>query len=98
MVHPRQRLFPFPLRATLLVGAALTLLAGCGGDDDPGDREIRVQFEGQVNGQEFVCGKTYSDVGVGQPGTYQVNDWRFYVHDVTLVRADGSRQGASSSG
>jgi uncharacterized repeat protein (TIGR04052 family) len=92
MVHPRPLRFSFPLRATVLAGAALTLLVGCGGDDGPGDRQVSVQFAGQVNGQELVCGKTYSNVGLGQPGTYQVNDWRFYVHDVALVRADGSRQ------
>lgn len=93
MVHSRPRWFSFPRRTTLLAGAALTLLAGCGGDDDnPSDRQVSVQFAGQVNGQEFVCGKTYSNVGLGQPGTYQVNDWRFYVHDVALVKTDGSRQ------
>ncbi|MCC6135470.1 MAG: metallo-mystery pair system four-Cys motif protein [Candidatus Contendobacter sp.] len=93
MVHSRPRWFSFLRRTTLLAGAALTLLAGCGGDDDdPSDRQVSVQFAGQVNGQEFVCGKTYSNVGLGQPGTYQVNDWRFYVHDVALVKTDGSRQ------
>ncbi len=93
MVHPsRLQWFSFPHRTTLAAGAALTLLAGCGGDDNPGDRQVQVQFAGQVNGQEFVCGRIYAGVGVGQPGTYQVNDWRFYIHDVALVRTDGSRQ------
>lgn len=84
----------FPRSSVLLASTLSTLLAGCGGDDsnDPGERQVTVSFAGQVNNQEFVCGETYNDVGVGQPGTYQVNDWRFYVHDVELVKTDGSRQ------
>ncbi|MBK8536535.1 MAG: hypothetical protein IPL59_16245 [Candidatus Competibacteraceae bacterium] len=94
MAHPRNRQFLFPLRSATALGVALALVAGCGSDDDnsPGERSATVQFKAEVNGQDFVCGKTYSNVGVGQPGTYQVNDWRFYVHDVALVKADGSRQ------
>jgi uncharacterized repeat protein (TIGR04052 family) len=95
MAYPDARHFPFFLPSILLAGVLPTLLAGCGSDNDanaPVERGATVQFEAQVNGQEFVCGKTYNDVGVGQPGTYQVNDWRFYVHDVALVKADGSHQ------
>jgi uncharacterized repeat protein (TIGR04052 family) len=95
MVYPRNRQFPFPIRSATALGVALALLAGCGGDDDdngPSERQAKVLFEAQVNSQDFTCGATYSNVGVGQPGTYQVNDWRFYVHDVALVKPDGSRQ------
>ncbi len=93
MTHPRDRQLLFPIRSTTALGVALALLAGCGGDDDSSaERRAVVEFHGQVNGQDFTCGATYNNVGVGQPGTYQVTDWRFYVHDVELVRADGSRQ------
>lgn len=86
--------FLFPLRSAAALSILLALVAGCGGDDDSDDPERRatVQFKAEVNGQDFACGKTYSNVGLGQPGTYQVTDWRFYVHDVALVKADGSRQ------
>jgi uncharacterized repeat protein (TIGR04052 family) len=94
MAYPRNRQVFFPLRSAIALGVALALVAGCGSDDDnsPGERSATVQFKAEVNGQDFACGKTYSNVGVGQPGTYQVTDWRFYVHDVALVKADGSRQ------
>ena len=94
MSYPRDRQLLFPIRNAATLGVALMLLAGCGGDDDSGptERQVNVAFAAQVNGQDFTCGATYSGVGVGQPGTYQVNDWRFYVHDVALVKPDGSRQ------
>lgn len=98
MVHCVQSLL-FPIRATALA-SGLLLLAGCGGggsnndDDGGGDqtKNVMVEFEAEVNGQAFVCGQTYSNVGSGLPGTYKVTDWRFYVHDLELVRADGSRE------
>ncbi len=93
MTHPRDRQLLFPIRSATALGVALALLAGCGGDDDDSaNRRTVVAFHAQVNGQDFVCGKTYSNVGLGQPGTYQITDWRFYVHDVELVKADGGRQ------
>ena len=94
MLQPRNRQLPFPIRSATALGVALALLAGCGGDDDngPSERQAKVLFEAQVNGQDFTCGATYSNVGIGQPGTYQVNDWRFYVYDVALVNPDGNRQ------
>ena len=94
MTRSCDRRLLFPIRSATALGVALALLAGCGGDDDngPTERQVSVLFEAQVNGQDFTCGATYSNVGIGQPGTYQVNDWRFYVHDVTLIKSDGSRQ------
>jgi hypothetical protein len=93
MAYPDARHFPLFLPGLLLAGVLPTLLAGCGSDDDaPSERQATVSFAAQVNSQDFVCGKTYNNVGVGQPGAYQVTDWRFYVHDVALVKADGSRQ------
>ncbi len=94
MTRSCDRRLLFPIRSATALGVALALLAGCGGDDDngPTERQVSVLFEAQVDGQDFTCGATYSNVGIGQPGTYQVNDWRFYVHDVALVKSDGSRQ------
>lgn len=84
-----------------LLSTAL-LLTGCGGggggggsdnnNPDNAEIQVKVQFQPQVNGQDFVCGTTYSNVGIGSPGTYKITDWRFYVHDVALVKADGSRE------
>lgn len=93
MIHPRSQHVLFSIRGATTLGVALALLAGCGSDDDDSaNRRAVVQFHAQVNDRDFTCGETYSNVGLGQPGTYQVNDWRFYVHDVELVKADGSRR------
>ncbi len=92
MTHPRTRQWLLPVRSATALGVALALLTGCGGDDDSAERRAVVEFHAQVNGRDFTCGATYSNVGVGQPGTYQITDWRFYVHDVELVKADGSRR------
>lgn len=92
MVFSSTRSLPFPRASALFISVLPALLTGCGGDDDPGERAATVRFAAQINGEAFTCGKTYSGVGVGQPGTYQINDWRFYVHDVALVKANGSRQ------
>ncbi|MCP5159327.1 MAG: metallo-mystery pair system four-Cys motif protein [Gammaproteobacteria bacterium] len=99
MIDPRNRCSLPSLRSALMVGVMTTLAVGCGGDDDDDDndsspavRHAAIQFQGQVNGQDFICGATYANVGVGQPGTYQVTDWRFYIHDVELVKVDGARR------
>ena len=92
MTHPRTRQWLLPVRSATALGVALALLTGCGGDDDSAERRAVVEFHAQVNGRDFTCGATYSNVGVGHPGTYQITDWRFYVHDVELVKADGSRR------
>ena len=96
MAYSHHRQFPLPLRSVLLASATLALLVGCGGgDDDPAGRQAKIVFEPQVNGKGFACGATYTGVGLGLPGAYQINDWRFYVHDVTLIRPDGGREGVA---
>ncbi len=84
------------LMGAMMIALLFSVLAGCGGsdgdDDTVDEKAITVTFKALVNGQNFVCGQTYSNIGIGLPGTYRVNDWRFYVHDVALVKADGSRR------
>ncbi len=93
MLRSRNRSLSFSFWSATALSVLSVLVVGCGGDDsDDPDRRVTVQFQAQVNGQDFVCGRTYSNVGVGQPGIYQVTDWRFYVHDVALVAADGGKQ------
>ena len=92
MLYPRNRQLLFSMRSAMTLGAVLALAAGCGGGGGSSERQATIKFQAQVNGQDFVCGATYQNVGVGSPGTYQVNDWRFYIHDVQLVGLDGNRQ------
>ncbi len=49
---------------------------------------MRVQFAAAVNDQDFSCGTSFNNVGTTN-STLTPKDFRFYVHDVTLIRADG---------
>ncbi|WP_438038350.1 MbnP family copper-binding protein [Sorangium sp. So ce128] len=87
-----------------LVGAALALMA-CGDDEGGtpvdgaststsggggGGAEtiaVELQFEGRVRDDVFSCSETYA---VGSASTdVGLNDFRLYIHDVRLRRADG---------
>lgn len=51
-------------------------------------QEVSIRFAAQVNGAAFACGQSYA--GIGTTGaTATPTDFRFYVHDVHLLRADG---------
>lgn len=50
---------------------------------------VELRFRGQVGDRPFACGEVYDDVGASR-SRWLPADLRFYVHDVRLVRADGS--------
>jgi uncharacterized repeat protein (TIGR04052 family) len=79
------------------------LLAACG-DDHPGTpdaslpevdaldtspRPVTLTFRPQVGSAPFACGQTYPGMGA-EATTISPRDFRFYVHDVKLVAADGT--------
>jgi len=79
------------LRNAALLLAPLGLLfplQGCGGDDTTGE-PVTLTFDGRVGGEPFECGGSYDGVG-STDTTLEARDLRFYVHDVRLVRADGT--------
>ncbi|MBX3159655.1 MAG: metallo-mystery pair system four-Cys motif protein [Deltaproteobacteria bacterium] len=49
---------------------------------------LTIPFAARVNGAPFACGQTYAGVG-STAAAYTAIDFRFFVHDVTLVTADG---------
>lgn len=54
-------------------------------------RETKViSFQGLVNGEAFHCGQTYPNIG-DSVSDYQITDFRFYLHDVSLVTNKGKR-------
>ncbi|WP_437275585.1 MbnP family copper-binding protein [Sorangium sp. So ce375] len=61
---------------------------GGNGGEGGGDRvAVELQFEGRVGDEVFSCGETYP---VGTPSTdVRFDDFRLYIHDVRLRRADG---------
>ncbi len=80
----------FRSSAALLV-AALPLLAACEGDASgpSGPQPVTVRFAAQVGDAAFACGQSYS--GIGTTGSaVQVKDFRFFVSDLRMLRADGS--------
>ncbi len=69
----------------MMVGAAA--LIGCGGGEDP---SFTIQFAAQVGAQPLRCDATFP--GIGTSGSaMSLRDFKAYVHDVTLVRANGER-------
>lgn len=65
--------------------ALALVLTACG----PALEPVTIRFDGRVGAEPFECGRTYA--GLGTSGTdYTALDFRFYVHDVRLVRADGT--------
>ena len=52
-------------------------------------QEVSIRFAAQVNGAAFACGQSYAGLG-STAATATPTDFRFYVHDVQLLRADGS--------
>ena len=52
------------------------------------DQKVAVHFRAMVGAEKLVCGQTYS--GVGTTGSkLSPRDFRFYVHDVTLIDESG---------
>lgn len=62
------------------------LAAACG----PASEPMKVRFKPEVRGQPLSCTATYSDIG-RTATTLQLLDFKLYVHDVALVRANGER-------
>lgn len=56
---------------------------------DSGPQAVTIDFAARIDGGAFACGQTYEGIGVaGSP--YVASDFRFYVHDVRLIGADGA--------
>jgi uncharacterized repeat protein (TIGR04052 family) len=75
------------MRSVCLTFAFLGLLAACG-DDDTADATFQIDFEARVGVRPFECGAIYRAIG-SEATEVEPIDFRFYVHDVALVAADG---------
>ncbi|ODT51030.1 MbnP family copper-binding protein [Devosia sp. 63-57] len=53
------------------------------------DEAVTINFAADVGGKPFSCAETFPDIGSGKT-TMSVTDFRLFVHDAALVRADGS--------
>lgn len=51
--------------------------------------KVGIHFEANVGAEAFGCGKTFSGVG-SPPADVTIADFRLYVHDLALHKADGT--------
>jgi uncharacterized repeat protein (TIGR04052 family) len=65
---------------------SLLLMQGCG----ESEKTYTVRFSPQVREQALACGTSYTDIGTSR-GVIELLDFKVYVRDVTLVRANGER-------
>lgn len=69
--------------------ALLAFPLGCGDADNEEVRDLEIQVEARFGPQSFECGATFTDVGTSAASVRPL-DFRFYVHDVSLLRRGGS--------
>ncbi|MEZ4381243.1 MAG: metallo-mystery pair system four-Cys motif protein [Nannocystaceae bacterium] len=67
-------------------GTGTATETGTGGEGEP----LTVTFAPVVGDAAFACGTAYDDLGT-TAGSFQVNDFRLYIHDVQVIRGDGTR-------
>lgn len=72
--------------SSLLLGGAL-LSATAFAQETP----VTLNFAAQVGAETFRCGGAYADIGTTK-STVTPSDFRLYVSEVALIRADGSEQ------
>ena len=77
--------------ACLLLSCSLLTL-GCGGDDgeEGGTKTYTVRFSPQVRDEALRCASTYDRIGTSS-GVIELLDFKMFVRDVTLIRANGER-------
>jgi uncharacterized repeat protein (TIGR04052 family) len=69
---------------------ALPALMGCT-QEAPEPRTVSISFATKVGNEAFSCTASYGDLGTKKTSAEPL-DMRMYVHDVHLVRADGSEE------
>lgn len=76
--------------ALALDGSTSTPDAAEGGRPEGGGTSlVNLHFAGRVGAQPFACGQTYDGVGTTS-ARVQAADFRFFVHDLRLLRPDGT--------
>lgn len=96
---------PIALLVLLAACGDALLLAACGDneprpdvtpdaseqpDADPGPREVAIRFTPKVGSAPFACGQSYAAMGA-EATAITPRDFRVYVHDVKLIRPDGTQ-------
>jgi uncharacterized repeat protein (TIGR04052 family) len=81
-----------PINQICITLLATSVLAACSSnDDDPApSRAVTIPFVAEANGTPIECGATLTGLGTTDASA-TVLDFRFYVHDVTLISSTGAR-------
>ncbi len=74
--------------AFMRISLALVLLGVLSCGDGNGGDPVSIQLSAMVGTEAFSCGTTYTGLGTAA-ADLTPRDFRFYVHDVRLVTADG---------
>ena len=85
------------MRNTLAIAFILPIAANLGGCGDGHDtsprtaaRDVTVTFAAATADGPVHCAETLPDIGVGPAPTLRLDDFRFYVSEVTLLTGDGT--------
>ncbi len=79
-------------RISAVAVAAVAALAACDDSTAPeGPIDVTVDFAALVNGTPLACGQDYPNVGTANT-TISMEDFRFYVHGVSLLDGDGNAE------
>ena len=73
-------------RAAWCLVPSVLLMQGC----VEKEKTYTVRFSPQVREQPLICGTSYTDIGTSR-GAIELLDFKMYLRDVTLVRANGER-------
>jgi uncharacterized repeat protein (TIGR04052 family) len=77
------------LKLSALALASASLVAACGGGGDDAPQAVALEFAAYSGGAPVKCGTTVTGLGSGSVDA-QIKDFRFYISNVKLLRADGS--------
>lgn len=76
------------LTSLITLTVIFSACGGGGGSDSSGTSSpTQLRFAARINGETAECGKPYAGVGLSQ-ATVQIQDFRFYVSDIKLIRSD----------
>ncbi len=75
------------MRTTLLLAVA-SMVALCPSANAQSSQSFTIKFAAEIGGKPFACAETYAGIGTTK-STIRPADFRLYVSDIELVRADG---------
>lgn len=77
------------LKIAALSAATAALVAACGGGGDDGPQAVTLDFAAYAGSAPVACGTAVSGLGSGNVSA-QIKDFRFYIANVKMLRADGA--------